>query len=100
MALPNSYEQKSQVRCTGTYTDQNDAAVDPTVVVFKYKNPAGTITSLTYGVNDEVVKDGTGIYHVDVDGDTSGTWYYRFESTGTAKAGGEEQFEIYESEFD
>lgn len=99
MAIPNAYHQKKVVRCTGTWK-VDGAAADPTTIIFKYMNPAGTITTLTYGVDSAVKKSATGIYYVDIDGDTSGTWYYRFESAGSAKAGEESSFEIYESEFD
>lgn len=100
MAIPTTYEQKSQVRCTGTFTDIDGNVVDPTVVIFKYKNPASMITTLTYGDDAEVVRSSTGIYYVDLDVDTSGDWYYRFESTGSGKAGGEESFQVLESGFD
>ena len=100
MTVPNTYGQKSQVRCTGTFTDIDGNPVDPAVVIFKYKNPAGTITALTYSDDAEVIRSSTGIYYVDLDVDTSRDWYYRFESTGTAKAGGEESFQVLESEFD
>lgn len=97
--MPNAYDQKKVIRCTGTW-ERGGEGVDPTTVIFKYKNPAGTITTLTYGVDAEVVKSATGVYYVDVDGDTSGTWFYRFESTGTGKSGEEDSFVIRASEFD
>lgn len=100
MALPNSYDQKDLIRCSATFTDSGGTAVDPTTVIFKFKTPAAAITTYTYGVDSELVKDDTGLYHVDVDANASGTWYYRFESTGTGQAADEAQFEIYESEFD
>jgi hypothetical protein len=41
----------------------------------------------------------TGNYHVDVNADESGTWFYRFESTGTGQAADEGTFEVSESHF-
>lgn len=100
MAIPNAYDQKDLVQCTATWTNSAGTKIDPTAVIFKFKNPAGTITTYTYGVDPELVKEETGVYHVDLDAATSGTWYYRFESTGTGQGADEAQFEIYESEFD
>ena len=100
MGLPNSYEQKQQVRCTGTWTTPAGVAMDPTTVIFKFMNPAGTITTYTYGEDSEVIKSGTGIYYVDIDADSSGTWHYRFESSGSGKASEENSFTVRESEFD
>ena len=100
MAIPNAYDQKDLVRCTATWTNSAGVNVDPTAVIFKFMNPAGTITTYTYGVDAALVKEETGVYHVDIDASASGTWYYRFESTGTGQAADEAQFEIYESEFD
>ena len=101
MAIPSTYEQKAQVRCTGTFTDVDSGLpVDPTVVIFKVLAPDGTITTLTYGVDADLKRSSTGVYYVDLDADLSGDWYYRFESTGSGKAGGEASFQVLGSEFD
>ena len=52
----------------------------------QYKDPSGNTTSLTYGVDAALVKDSTGVYHVDVDADEVGWWHYRVYSTGTGQA--------------
>lgn len=99
MATPNTYDKGDLVRCSAAWTDTAGAAVDPTVVIFKFKNPAGTVTTYTYGTNPELVKDSVGNYHVDVDGSSSGVWYYSFVSTGTGQASDENQFVVSVSEF-
>jgi hypothetical protein len=95
----NRYTKGAKVRLSAAFTDSNDTAVDPTAVVFKAKNPAGTVTTYTYGADAELVKDSTGNYHVDLDLDTSGQWIYRFAGTGTAKAADEEALEVRPSAF-
>lgn len=94
MTDPNVYQVGDDVRCTGTFEDSDDVAIDPTAVFFLYKDPSGNVTTLEYLVDAAVVKDSTGVYHVDVDADESGDWWYRFHSTGTGKAAGEKRFRV------
>jgi hypothetical protein len=55
---------------------------------------------LTYGVGAELVKDSTGVYHVDIDADEAGKWLYRFYSTGTGQASSSiGEFIVFVSEF-
>jgi len=95
-----AFDKGDLVRCTGTFTNGAGAGVDPTAVLFKVKMPGGTITTYTYGTGAEVVRDSTGVYHVDVDANAAGEWYYRFYSTGTGQAAEEARFSVDGSEFD
>ena len=91
----NVYDIGDLVRITGTWTRRSDgSAVDPTAVFCAYKDPSDNLSTLEYGVDAALQKDGTGIYYVDISADESGTWYYRFYSTGTGQAAGEQTFEI------
>ena len=98
--MANVHDLGDLVRCTGTFTDENGDAHDPTTVLFSVKNPAGTTTTYTYGVDAALVKDSTGVYHVDVDASAVGWYYYRFYSTGSGQASEEEKFEVGASWFD
>ena len=95
-----AFDKGDLVRCTGTFTNSAGTVVDPTVVLFKVKSPAGTTTTYTYGTDVEVVRDSAGVYHVDVDGNAAGQWYYRVYSTGTGQAAEEGRFSVDGSEFD
>lgn len=95
----NVYDKGDLLRCSGTFTDADGIAQDPTAVFFKYKTPAGTTITYTYGTDDELVKDSNGNYHVDLDLDEVGTWSYRFYSTGTGQAAAEGQFFVQQTEF-
>lgn len=97
--MTNTYDKGDEVRCTGTFTDANESAVDPDAVTFKVRDPSGNITSYIYGTDSELVKSATGIYYVDVDVDESGYWRYRFESTGSGQAAGENEFNVKTSGF-
>ena len=88
----NSYDKGDMVRIDGAFTDENDAPVDPQAVLFSSRNPAGTSVTLTYGVDADLVRDATGIYHVDINASLSGMWFYRWHSTGSGQAADEGQF--------
>lgn len=83
-----TYHIGDKVRCTGTIAQTNGTNIDPTTVRAWYRMPgsAGIVTTLIYGTDAALVKSATGIYYMDVDVDTQGTYYYGFYSTGTGKA--------------
>ena len=72
----------------------NSVLIDPTTIVFKYKNPAGTITAWTYGVDGQVVKDGVGTYRADINVNAGGTWYFRWTGTGAAQGAAQDSFVV------
>jgi len=94
-----SYDVGDVVRCTGTFTTAAGVATDPTAVNFKVRTPAGTVTTYVYGTDAELVKASTGVYTVDVPLTTTGTWAYRFYSTGTGQAAAEATFWVEQSAF-
>ncbi len=65
---------------------------DPTTVVFKHKSPSGAVTTWTFGVNSQVVKDGVGIYRADIDVNAGGTWNFRWECSGAAQGAIQDSF--------
>ena len=97
--MAGAYDINDLVRCTAQFKTTSGTLVDPTAVIFKLKNPAGTVTSFTYGVDADLVRDSLGKYHIDVAVDRVGIWHYRFEGTGTAKAASESKFSIKQSAF-
>lgn len=102
MSLRTIYDIGDLVRVTGAFTNHSDGtALNPTAVLFKYKNPVtGTITTLVYGTDAAIVRDSTGNYHVDVDASVPGRWYFRFYATGTGQSADEDYFDVAQSEFD
>lgn len=99
MATTSVYQKGDLVRCSGSFAI-GGTNTDPTTVTFKYEDAGGTETSYVYNTDDELVKDSTGIYHVDVSaGSPVGIWYYRFESTGTGQAAAESSFLVEDSKF-
>ena len=95
----NSYFVGNVVRVQGNLADLDGTPGDPGGVVVKYRTPAGTIASKTYGTDAEVVRTGTGLYQMDVTANLEGVWSYRFESTGNRAAATEGRFTVRESQF-
>ncbi len=87
------------VRCEGRFANLIGTLVDPATVTFKVKDPNGDVTTYLYDTDAQVIKQDTGIYYVDVSVDKAGTWYYRFNSTGTSQAAGETAFTVAVSQF-
>lgn len=90
-----------KVRLTGTFRNQGSTA-DPTAVTLLILAPDGTTSSYTYAAA-QIVKDATGIYHMDYTVPSSdasvGSWYWRMAGTGTITAVEEGSFDVRESEF-
>lgn len=86
--MTSKYDRGDVVRTQATFTDpfNGDAAIDPSTVYLSVRPSHGQTTTYTYGVDSEVVKDGVGIYHADIDVDTAGDWHFRWWSTGSGKA--------------
>ena len=78
------YQQGQLLRVTFTFKTGGVTPVDPAVVKFEYKKPGAAAVTHTYPT--VIAKDATGVYHVDLDLDTSGPWVYRAYSTGSGQA--------------
>lgn len=89
----NSYDIGDVVRLTGTFT-VSGSATDPTTVSLLIRRPDGVKTTLVYGTDVALEKTGTGAYRCDYDPVVSGVHWYRFFSTGTAKAAEEQSFTV------
>mgnify|MGYP001577790858 CR=1 FL=1 len=92
-----SYDRGDPVRLTATFTNITGATIDPTTVTIQYRPPLGTQVTKIYLVDPEVVKDSTGVYHIDIALVYSGLWTYRWFSTGTGQAAARGQLEVVPS---
>jgi hypothetical protein len=91
----NLHDLGDLVRVAAEFKDADTGTlINPDTVNVSIKTPAGHLTTYTYGTDAEVVRDSTGLYHLDVDADTSGTWYYRWFSTGSGQAAEEKRFDV------
>lgn len=92
-----TYDKGDVAVLSGAFDDASGTATDPTTIVLKYINPAGTVTTLTYPTG--IVKDATGRYHYDLTLNASGTWAYRWEGTGAVVAAGEKKLVVRSTAF-
>jgi hypothetical protein len=90
----NSYDLGDLVRVSGSFTDENGDVADPSAVFCAVRDPAGTVTTYEYGEDAELVKDDTGEYHLDIDANVAGYWYYRWYATGSGQAAEEDKFYV------
>jgi hypothetical protein len=94
------YAKGQLVRCTGRFQNTSGTLVDPTTPKFDFKSPVVSgFTTYTHPTNAQLVKDSTGVYHVDLDANAAGTWYFRFYGTGTNQAANEMSFTVADSQF-
>lgn len=91
--MTNVYKKKSLVRISSEFTISS-VDTDPTTVTCRYKDPNNAVTTLVYGTDAALVKDAVGKYHVDIQANIAGNWWYRFEATGAVVAANEAEFVI------
>lgn len=77
----------------------SDELVDPTTVRFKYETPASAETTLTYGSDAALTKLSTGKYMATVNLNASGTWGFRWETTGAYQGAEEFTRDVAASQF-
>lgn len=98
--MANSYTRGQNVRCTVAFKEvATQNYVDPATVLFLALNPNGGLTTYTYGVDPQLIKDSAGHYHADVVLSISGDWWYRFTGAGTYTGAGENRMSARESRF-
>lgn len=74
--------------------------LDPSAVYLKVREPStSTVTTYQYGVDVALTRSGTGTYTLTQSCAVSGTYQYRWYSTGTGKAAQEGQFDVRPSAF-
>lgn len=93
MMTRNAYDIGDLVRCTSAFA-ASGTNVNPEAIMFKVKTPSGVVTTYTYGTDTALVRDATGVYHVDVSATEAGEYVYRFWSTGIGQAAAEGQFVV------
>lgn len=93
----NTYDIGDRRRLSATFRDEDSTLVDPTTVTFSLRDPDDFVISYVYGEDSELVRDSTGVYHVDWDIVTAGYHHWRFECTGNIAVAEESRFGVRES---
>jgi uncharacterized protein YfaS (alpha-2-macroglobulin family) len=86
-------------RAIAEFRDFAGVLTDPTTVTVKVRKSDGTNFTKVYVTDSEVIKESTGIYHIDIATDVHGVWTIRWEGTGTVKAAIEQRFNVKRSDF-
>lgn len=94
--MTNKFDKGDRVRLKGKFTI-DDVETDPTYVTLLVQTPA--LTHYTYTYSGSVSRLSTGIYYKDLEVGEEGQWFYRFVSSGTVVAAGEDFFIVTRSEF-
>lgn len=101
--MQKQFDQGQSVRVKMTFRNNAGALADPTTVVLQIERDADAAfssydyddTSDSSSDYDGIVKDGTGLYHIDLDSSPmSGVWRYRAIGTGAIPAVKQGQFYI------
>ncbi len=83
-----TYPKGSLVELNWRYinTRAGNALYDPDVPKLTVSTPGGNTTTYTYPTDIQIVKDGVGVYHFDLDVSSAGTYTCRAWATGTGQA--------------
>jgi hypothetical protein len=77
------------------FTAIGGTVTDPTEVKFAYKVNTGATTTYTYGVGNQIVRDATGTYHIDIDTTGKpGLWTFAWVGYGNVQTRSENQVVI------
>jgi hypothetical protein len=79
--MPDAYLVGEAARISLRVADIDGATADPGTLKLKVKAPGGAVTTLTYGVDADVMRDGLGQFHADIVLPAAGQWAYRWELT-------------------
>jgi hypothetical protein len=97
--MMQTYDKGDVLRVIGTFTDVDNALVDPGSVVFSYRTPAGTKHDLTYLQDPEVIRESPGVYYFDLSFTESGQWCVAYRSSGNGQAAAERNYFVRTSCF-
>lgn len=99
MVTSKHYTIGSRVRITITITDIDGNLVNPDYMSFYYHGPDKQIVEYELHVDDEIVWDSDGTYHVDLDLDEVGTHRYLVHPKGAVKGSATSSLVVQKSPF-
>ena len=96
--MPNYYDIGDVVRTSSTFTDTGGLRADPTTVHWVITTPDGADTvasrSDTEPLTNTISRTTDGVYFGDVLATGSGTYWYRYNSTGNITSAAEANFRV------
>jgi hypothetical protein len=96
----NTYQPGNIILLSAQFTDDSTPPVslDPTTVKLRIIDPNSVETDYSYS-DGTVSKDATGNFSFQLEVVTSGSWFYRWEGTGSVFAANESGFIVSPSAF-
>ena len=81
---------------SGGFRGEDGNLADPTAVTLLYRSGSVQLATFTYGTDEIVVRDGTGLYHADLDttGSPASQWTYEWTGAGTVIAAADGAFNV------
>ncbi len=92
--MATDYDIGDLVRLSATFTNTAGVVTDPTATTCAIKVPSGTVTTYTYLVDVDLVRDSAGAFHLDYSPVAEGIHTYRFVGTGACQTAEEKPFYI------
>lgn len=87
------------VQVYAKFYNKENVLIDPTSLNVKIKDPAAVITTYTYGIAVQVVRESLGVYYINIDTTAqTGTWYAKWTSTGTGQGVAQTNFTVIATE--
>jgi hypothetical protein len=91
----NTYDLGDLVRVEASFSDALlGGAIDPDVVKLSVKAPGAETVTYTYDDDATIVRDELGEFYAHIDANATGTWFYRWWSTGDGQAAIEKRFQV------
>lgn len=79
--LPTKYFKFGEAaRLSVAITEIAGTPFDPAALRLLVRDPSGTLTTYTYGIDAEIVREAAGRYRCDLVLPIAGMWFYRWES--------------------
>ncbi len=78
-----SFPVGSQLTLKAVFRTAEGEAANPSTVTMDLKDPAGVVTTYSYLTDNELTRTSTGHYEFLLVFDTAGTWYARWNGTGS-----------------
>jgi len=95
----NAYPLNATVALSTQAATAGGVLTDPGALLLKVKQPGGTATTYTYGVDAGLIRDAVGKYHLNLKLTLPGRWFYRWEATGAVEAASEGELAALPSAF-
>lgn len=91
----NTYDLGDLVKVSAMFKNADTAGViDPDVINLSVRTPAGAVTTYTFSVDANLIKEDVGQYYAMISVNQSGYWFYRWWSAGYGQTAKEKEFEV------